>query len=109
MQKIQEMNNKKLQKKKLENELVKKINDYTQKIDNLNPKLQNAQEVFLMASNVEETQDVLSLNSQESLRKLQQRSSYLEKEGTATDSQLPDIKMDLRARSTEMARQHRRK
>ena len=80
-----------------------------QKIDNLNPKLQNAQEVFLMASNAEETQDVLSLNSQESLRKLQQRSSYLEKEGTATDSQLPDIKMDLRARSAEMARQHRSK
>lgn len=80
-----------------------------QKVDDLNPKLQKAQEVFLMASNVEETQDVLSLNSEDSLRKLQQRSVYLDKEGTATDAQLPDIKMDLRAKSVEMARQQRRK
>jgi hypothetical protein len=80
-----------------------------QKIDDLNPKLQKAQEVFLMASNSEEKQDVLSLNSEESLRKLQQRSAYLDKEGTATDIQLPDVQMDIRAKSVEMARQQRRK
>ena len=80
-----------------------------QKIDNLNPKLQKAQEVFLMASNQEERQEVLSLNSSESLRKLQQRSNFLDKEGSATDVQLPDIQMDLRAKSVEMARQQRRK
>lgn len=80
-----------------------------QKVDNLNPKLQNAQEVFLMASDTNETEEILSMNSQESLMKLRQRSAYLDQSGTATDAELPDVRMDLRARSTEMARQQRRK
>ncbi len=79
------------------------------KVDDLNPKLQKAQEVFLMASNAEETQDVLSMNSQESLIKLKQRSEYLQSAGTASQADLPDVKMDLRARSVELARQQRRK
>lgn len=79
------------------------------KADELNPKLQNAQEVFLMASNKEETQEVLEMNSQESLMKIKQRSQFLEKVGSASSAELPDIKMDLRARSVELQRQQRRK
>jgi hypothetical protein len=80
-----------------------------QKVDELNPRLQNAQEVFLMASNQEETQEVLEMNSQESLMKIKQRSEFLQKVGTASAAELPDIKMDLRARSVELQRQQRRK
>lgn len=84
-------------------------NKKQQKVDNLNPKLQKAQEVFLMASNKEETEEILGMNSKESMVKLKQRSAFLAESNSATQAQLPDVKMDLRARSVEMARQQRRK
>lgn len=92
-----------LQRRKIESQ--KKQN----KIDNLNPKLQKAQEVFLMANNTEEAQEVLSMNTSESLIKMKQRQAHIDATGASSQLQLPDVQMDLRARSVEMARQQRRK
>lgn len=80
-----------------------------ERVDNLNPKLKKAQEVFLMSKDKEEVSEVLSMNSLESQRKIKQRSAHLDKVGQSTDVELPDIKMDLRAKSVEMRRQNRRK
>lgn len=91
------------QRRKIENQKKQ------QKIDNLNPKLQKAQEVFLIADNAEETEEILSLNSQESLFKMKQRESFLNQKGSASHLELPDVQMDLRSRSVDMARQQRRK
>lgn len=80
-----------------------------QKMDNLNPKLQKAGEVFLMANTKEEQEEIMALNSDESRNRLKQRAAYLNQNNTATDFQLPDVQMDLKSRSIEMARQQRRK
>jgi hypothetical protein len=78
-----------IQKRKIEK------NKKEQQIDSLNPKLKNAQEVFLFPSSTEETQEILDLNSRESLNKIKNRMSYIEKVGTAEESQLPDVQIDL--------------
>ena len=80
-----------------------------ERVDNLNPKLKKAQEVFLMSENQSEVSEVLSMNSIESKRKMKQRSDHLDRTGKSTDFEFPDIKMDLRAKSVEMQRQNRRK
>lgn len=67
-----------------------------QQIDNLNPKLKNAQEVFLFANNAEEAEDIVSLNSQESLYKMKSKIAHVQKFGETQESQLPDVQIDLR-------------
>lgn len=85
-----------VQKRKNEKEKNKKT------IDDLNPNLKNAQEVFLMASDKEEVQNILDLNSQESLNKLNQKIATINKLGTAEDIQLPDVQIDLMNQAAQM-------
>jgi hypothetical protein len=67
-----------------------------QQIDNLNPKLKNAQEVFLFANNKEEAEDIIGLNSPESLGRMRSKMAHVSKFGLTEESQLPDVQIDLR-------------
>ena len=92
-----------IQRRKIENQKKQ------HKLDSLNPKLQKAQEVFLIADNQEEASDIIGMNSPESLIKLKQRQEHLARVGSSSHLEMPDVQMDLRARSVDMARQQRRK
>lgn len=85
-----------LQKRK--NEQIKN----QQKIDTLNPKLKNSQEVFLMADSKESFEEIMSLNSPESRYRMSEKLAYVGANGTATDSQLPDVQRDLQNKANQM-------
>lgn len=72
-----------------------------QQIDNVNPKLKNAQEVFIMANNTEEAEDIIGLNSLESLNKMKTKIAHVNKFGLTEDSKLPDVQLDLRQQLNE--------
>ena len=78
-----------VQKRKNEKEKNQKT------IDELNPNLKKAQEVFLMANNQEDAENIINLNSQEGLRRLNQKIATINRLGSAEDTQLPDVQMDL--------------
>jgi hypothetical protein len=82
---------------------IKKLKKQAQ-VDDMNPKLKNAQEVFLMPQSAEEIEDIVGLNSDESLRKMKQRINYVKTVGSAEESQLPDVQMDLRTQMAEASR-----
>ncbi len=67
-----------------------------QQIDTINPKLKNAQEVFLFANNQQEAQEIIQLNSPESLNRMRSKIAHVNKFGLTEESQLPDVQMDLR-------------
>jgi hypothetical protein len=67
-----------------------------QQIDSLNPKLKNAQEVFLFANNKEEAEDIVGLNNPESLSRMKSKMAHVNKFGLTEESQLPDVQIDLR-------------
>ena len=77
-------------------------NKNQKKIDDLNPKLKNAQEVFLMANNQETAEEILSLNSQESMHKMNEKFAYVKAHGQANESELPDVRRDLMNKANEM-------
>lgn len=85
-----------VQKRKNEKEKNQKT------IDELNPNLKNAQEVFLMANNQDDAENILGLNSQESLNRLNQKIATINELGSAEDVQLPDVQMDLMNRAAQM-------
>jgi len=64
-------------------------------IDDINPNLKNANEVFLFGQKQEEIQEILSLNSQESLNRLKEKMNYIKQVGSVEDSQLPDVKRQI--------------
>lgn len=65
-------------------------------IDEMNPKLKNAQEVFLMPQSQEEIEEIIGLNSQDSLRRMKEKINYIKAVGSVEDGSLPDVQMDLR-------------
>jgi len=67
-----------------------------QQIDTLNPKLKNAQEVFLFANNQEEAQEIVGLNNLEGLNRMKSKINHINKFGLTEESQLPDVQIDLR-------------
>ena len=67
-----------------------------QQIDSLNPKLKNAQEVFLFANSHDEAQEIVGLNNLEGLNKMKSKINHVNKFGLTEESQLPDVQMDLR-------------
>jgi hypothetical protein len=85
-----------VQKRKNEKEKNQKT------IEELNPKLKNAQEVFLMANDKADAQNILDLNSEESLYRLNQKMAVVNKLGSVEDAQLPDVKMDLMKQAAQM-------
>lgn len=64
-------------------------------VDNLNPNLKNANEVFLFAQKPEEVEEILSLNSKEGLRRMKEKINYINQVGSATDSSLPDVRRQI--------------
>ena len=67
-----------------------------QQIELLNPKLKNAQEVFLFTNNAQEAEEIIGLNSPESLNRMKSKINYVNKFGLTQESQLPDVQMDLK-------------
>lgn len=67
-----------------------------QQVDSLNPKLKNAQEVFLFANNNEEAQEIVGLNNLEGLNRMKSKINHINKFGLTEESQLPDVQIDLR-------------
>jgi hypothetical protein len=68
-----------------------------QQVDNLNPKLKNAQEVFLFANNNDEAQEIVGLNNIEGLNRMKSKIAHVNKFGLTEESQLPDVQVDLRS------------
>lgn len=68
-------------------------------IDNLNPKLKNAQEVFLMSNSQESFDNIMELNSSESKKKLKSKLAHVDKHGATQEFDLPDVKIDIMNRA----------
>jgi len=64
-------------------------------IDEMNPKLKNAQEVFLIPQSKEEIEDIIGLNSPDSLRRMKEKMNYVQQMGSVDDGNLPDVRMNL--------------
>jgi hypothetical protein len=70
-------------------------------IDEMNPKLKNAQEVFLLPQSKEEIEEIIGLNSPESLRKMKEKMNYVQQFGSVDEGNLPDVRMDLMNRASQ--------
>lgn len=73
-----------------------KKNKKQEQIDRLNPKLKNAQEVFITPSGKEDVSEIMGLNSAESLAKIKNRTNIINKSGSVNAINLPDVQSDLR-------------
>ena len=73
-----------------------------QKFDNLNPKLKNAQEVFIMTDGKESYEEVMSLNSEESKHKLREKVNFINVHGSVSDANLPDVRRNIHNQAREM-------
>jgi len=70
-------------------------------IDEMNPKLKNAQEVFLIPQSKEEIEDIIGLNSPDSLRRMKEKMNYVQQVGSVDDGNLPDVRMDLMSQASQ--------
>jgi hypothetical protein len=75
-------------------EKIKKAKKEEQ-IDRLNPKLKNAQEVFLTPQSKEEITEIMELNSSENLMKIKNRANTINQKGSVEVFDLPDVQFDL--------------
>lgn len=64
-------------------------------LDDLNPNLKKAGEVFLFGQKPEEIEEILSLNSKESLNRMQEKLSAINNTGKIEDSALPDNRRQI--------------
>lgn len=72
-------------------------------IEDINPNLKNAQEVFLFGKNTQDVENILSLNDQSGMNRLKEKITAINSSaGTVSDSQLPDVKRELFIQSNEM-------
>jgi len=72
-------------------------------VDELNPNLKNAQEVFLMARGAESAESIMALNSPEAKQRLQEKMNYIQsKGGEVNESELPDVRRELMNQRSEM-------
>lgn len=71
-------------------------NKLQQNLDNANPKLKNAQEVFVFAHDQETTEEVLNLNSGEALHRMREKFDYIKntKAEQIEELSLPDVKRE---------------
>lgn len=67
-----------------------------QTVDSLNPNLKNAQEVFLMANNPDDVENILNLNDQDSMSRMKQKIATINSRGTVEDIHMPDVQLELR-------------
>lgn len=76
-------------------------NKNQQSIDTINPNLKKAQEVFLMAQDKEEVDNILGLNTPDSLYRMNQKIAAINAVGTIDDINLPDVQNDLRNQTNQ--------
>lgn len=76
-------------------------NKNQQSIDAINPNLKKAQEVFLMAENKEEADNIIGLNTPDSLHRMKQKIAAIDAVGTIDDINLPDVQAELRNQTNQ--------
>ena len=64
-------------------------------VDDINPNLKNAGEVFLFGKQKEEVEEILSLNSKEALYRMKEKINYINRVGSSEDSKLPDVQRQI--------------
>lgn len=72
-------------------------------IDNLNPNLKKANEVFLFGKGAEEVEEILSLNSAESMGRMKEKINYINHHGKSDDAVLPDNQRQIMIESQKLA------
>jgi hypothetical protein len=78
--------------------IQKRKNDKQKKqaqFDESNPRLKNAGEVFLMASDQEDIQSISEMNSVEAKAILKEKMQFIDAKGSVDDGELPDVKRDV--------------
>ena len=86
---------------KQKNDLQKKENG----VDSmLSGKIKNSSEIFLMAGNKNQAEDILGLNTEESLNVVKNKVDTVMTRGTVRDGQLPDVKQRLMKQLQEKGR-----
>ena len=75
------------------------------RVDQLNPKLKNAQEVFIMSNGQESFEEITNLNSPEAKYRMNEKFAYVDAHGSATDAELPDVQRQLREQSNQLRKQ----
>lgn len=66
-------------------------------LDNNNPGLKKAQEVFIIAPDQESFEDIIEMNSPEAIHRMKEKFQYLRNsEGNVEDLSLPDVQRDAR-------------
>jgi len=71
-------------------------------IDDINPNLKNAQEVFLFGRNQQDVENIIGLNDQSAMSRFKEKISAINAIGTMDDGQLPDVRRELFVQSNEM-------
>lgn len=64
-------------------------------VDNILSKHKNAQEIFMVAETDQDLQNIMGLNNNEGLAKIQARVNAVNKSGSVKESQLPDVRTNL--------------
>jgi len=77
-------------------------NKNQKRVDELNPKLKNAQEIFLMSDSKESFEEIMSLNSQESKNRIKEKTTYIDAMGIAKDNELPDVRRDIQLKANQI-------
>lgn len=78
--------------------LQKRKNDKNKKqaqFDESNPSLRNSGEVFLMASNEQDVESIIDMNTDESKAIFKEKMAVIEVRGSIDDGELPDVKRDI--------------
>ena len=73
-----------------------------QSLDDLNPNLKNASEVFLMSNSGEAYEEIMSLNDGSGKHRIQEKLNHVTKYGETNESNLPDVQRDLMMQSNSM-------
>lgn len=64
-------------------------------VDNVLSRHKNAQEIFMVAESNQDLQNIIGLNDNIGLNKIQNRMSAVQKSGSVKESELPDVRIDL--------------
>lgn len=66
-----------------------------------NNKMKNASEIFMLASQREEAEEILDLNSDENKSLIRGKMNYIQQKGSIDEKDLPDVQMNLRQQINE--------
>jgi hypothetical protein len=89
------------QKRKIEKQKTE------QSIDMANPRLRNAQEVFVIANNEEDAENVFGLNSGESMHRMKEKLAMIRESKEVDDLDLPDVKREALNQMNSMLKQRK--